>query len=116
MDWAAAAGALLAWNKAGGVAVAGLTRRRNAERALFLSVDDPLEGYTDAEKRWIREYDGLVRTQQNPERRRALRRAMADQRKKIWRNAQPASKGGDGHGWEYGSRRARYASLLARTQ
>ena len=51
-DWPTAADALLAWDKAGGVAIAGLTRRRRAERAMFLiagdalEVDDPLEGYT----------------------------------------------------------------------
>lgn len=36
-DKAGAADAFLMWNKAGGVALAGLTRRRQAERALFLS-------------------------------------------------------------------------------
>lgn len=35
-DWKAAADALLAWDKAGGHALPGLTRRRQAERALFL--------------------------------------------------------------------------------
>lgn len=35
-DWHGAANALLAWDKAGGRALAGLTRRRHAERALFL--------------------------------------------------------------------------------
>jgi lysozyme len=35
-DWHAAADALLAWDKAGGRPLAGLTRRRHAERALFL--------------------------------------------------------------------------------
>ncbi len=41
MHWNAAADALLAWDKAGGVRVAGLTRRRRAERAMFLAADDP---------------------------------------------------------------------------
>lgn len=35
-DMQGAADAFLMWNKAGGKALAGLTRRRNAERALFL--------------------------------------------------------------------------------
>jgi len=35
-DWHGAADALLAWDKAGGRPLAGLTRRRHAERALFL--------------------------------------------------------------------------------
>lgn len=115
-DWHGAADGLLLWDKAGGRPVAGLTRRRRAERALFLAADDPLEGYSVNERAWIREYDTLLRADKNPERRRALQAAMAEQRQKIWRAARPKSKGGDGHGWEFGHRRARYASLQARTQ
>ncbi|MEA2302448.1 MAG: lysozyme [Solirubrobacteraceae bacterium] len=114
-NWQSAADHLLDWDKAGGRSVAGLTRRRQAERALFLSADDPLAGYPDSERQWIHEYDGLVRNNQNPGRRAQLRALMADQRKKIWRVAQPEVKGGDGHGWDVHARRARYASLLART-
>lgn len=36
-DYAGAADEFLRWNKAGGKALTGLTRRREAERALFLS-------------------------------------------------------------------------------
>ena len=36
-DYAGAAGEFLRWNKAGGKVLNGLTRRREAERALFLS-------------------------------------------------------------------------------
>lgn len=36
-----AANSFLAWNKAGGRTLPGLTRRRNAERSVFLSPDDP---------------------------------------------------------------------------
>lgn len=36
-DYAGAADEFLRWNKAGGKVLAGLTRRREAERALFLS-------------------------------------------------------------------------------
>jgi GH24 family phage-related lysozyme (muramidase) len=114
-DWTAAAEALLAWNKAGGVPVAGLTRRRKAERAMFIGADDPLDGYTDDEQHWIREYDKLAREDKDRDRRRSLRRAMAEQRRKIWRSAQAKEHGGDGHGWKANQRRARYASLLART-
>jgi GH24 family phage-related lysozyme (muramidase) len=114
-QWSAAADALLAWNKAGGVAVAGLTRRRVAERALFLSEDDPMQDYTDNERRWIHEYDQLVRQGKDRPRRAALRRAMTEQRTTIWHSAQAKGDGGDGRGWEYHARRARYASLLART-
>lgn len=115
-DWTAAGDALLAWDKAGGSAVAGLTRRRCAERAMFLTVEDALEGYSDAERAWIREYDSLAREQRDPERRRALRDRMTLQRKTIWRAAQPADAGGDGQGWEHAHRRARFASLAARTR
>jgi GH24 family phage-related lysozyme (muramidase) len=115
-DWTAAADHLLDWNKAKGQVIAGLTRRRQAERALFLQQDDPLEGYTANEQHWIREYDKLLRGHQNPARRSALQALMTTQRKAIWQAAQPKTKGGDGHGWDYGRRRARYASLLARTR
>ena len=114
-NWQAAADHLLDWDKANHKTVPGLTRRRKAERALFLAVDDPFSGYTDGEKRWIREYDRLLRDDTDPDRRRVLRRTMADERQKIWRAAQPKAKGGDGQGWDHAHRRARYASLLART-
>ncbi|WP_093555885.1 lysozyme [Pseudoduganella namucuonensis] len=39
-DGAGAADGFLLWNKAGGRVVAGLARRREAERALYLSCDD----------------------------------------------------------------------------
>jgi GH24 family phage-related lysozyme (muramidase) len=115
-QWSAAADHLLDWNKAGGRPVEGLTRRRKAERALFLEQDEPLEGYTDSEKAWIREYDKLRRAHQNVARRRELKSIMADQRRRIWRAAQPTAKGGDGNGWNHAHRRERYASLRARTQ
>jgi len=115
-DWSAAADALLAWDKAGGKTIAGLTRRRKAERALFLTDDDPLDGYTESEQRWIREYDRLLREKSDPKRRAVLRRVMAEQRKKVWRSAQPKAAGGDGHGWDHLQRRARFNSLRARTE
>lgn len=117
------------WNKAGRppVALAGLTRRRQAERALFLSDGgsaaagepvpeaDPLAGYTAAEIDWIREYDRLRREQRDPARRVVLRAAMTRQRKRIWRAAQPSVNGGDGKGWDWDRRRDRYHSLLERS-
>lgn len=112
--WTAAAAAMKQWDKArvGGrlVRLPGLTRRREAEAALLLeSPADPLEGYTPTERRWIREYDALMRDDDpgTAVRRAALRRAMREQRKRIWR---AASRGG----WTP-NRRARYKSLLART-
>lgn len=69
---------------------------------------DPLEGYTAAERRWIREYDRLRREKRDRPRRAVLRRYMLAQRKRIWRAATPGK-------WDEHNRRARYASLLART-
>lgn len=40
-EFDAAADSFLLWNKAGGAVVAGLTRRRQAERALFVQRDAP---------------------------------------------------------------------------
>ena len=76
---------------------------------------DPLEGYTENEKAWIREYDRLRRKDENLERRKALRAMMRAQRKRIWHVARPQEKGGDGQGWDHAHRRERYRSLLART-
>jgi len=71
---------------------------------------DPLAGYTAAERRWITEYDGGP----SPPRRRALVRVMTEQRKRIYKLAQPRARGGDGKGWTR-TRRRRYASLKSRT-
>ncbi len=116
-DWNAAADRLLQWDKAGGRRLLGLTRRRQAERALFLRTPrtDPLAGYRDDEKRWIREYEKLRRSGANPERLRALRGVMLKRRKAIWLAAQPEPRGSGG-GWNVAKRRERYRSLLARTR
>jgi len=106
-DYKRAADELLKWDKAGGRALPGLTRRRKAERALFLSQPERT-GYTDSERRWMREYDSLLRKKKDPARRRVLRRVMTEQRKRIWQAAQKS-------GWDKAERRARYKSLLART-
>lgn len=110
-NWSVAADELLKWDKAGGRALAGLTRRRRAERALFLrqpSFARELEVYAETEIRWIREYDKLVREKRDPDRRQVLRRVMAHQRKRIWHAAQKT-------GWDKGNRRDRYNSLMSRT-
>ena len=75
---------------------------------------DPFAGYTKAERRWIREYDRLLRKRADPQRRDVLRRVMTQQRKRIWKAAQPRADGGDGKSWTR-LRKRRYASLLART-
>jgi len=109
-QWNRAADELLKWDKAGGRTLAGLTRRRKAERKLFLTPADSLAGYTDSEKRWIREYDGLKRANKDPQRRTVLRRVMTEQRQRIWRAAE-----GEKNGWSKANRRKRYESLKART-
>jgi hypothetical protein len=72
---------------------------------------DPLAGYTDAERRWMREFDRGP----SEARRRVLVRAMTEQRRRIWKAAQPRAQGGDGKGWTR-LRKRRYASLQARTR
>ena len=64
------------------------------------------DGYTDSELRWIHEWD---HGHPSAPRRVVLRRVMRAQRKQIWRAAQSS-------GWDKAGRRARYASLLARSK
>ena len=107
-QWLRAKGARVAWTVPGeGWHIE--TPRADLER-LARALTDPLAGYTPAEKRWIREYDALLRVDRDPERRRVLVRVMRAQRKKIWRAAQGAG------GWSTQNRSRRYASLLARTR
>lgn len=96
----------------------GLASRR-AYLARLQRVDcrpiDPLAGFTTAERRWIGEYDRLVARHADPARRMVLRRVMREQRKKVWRAAQPRDRGGDGRGWQHAHRRGRYDALRARS-
>lgn len=103
----------------------GITRKINGgtnglpQRMRYLSLTsryncrpqkaDALAHLTESERKWCREYDHLVATAQNPERRRVLRRVMRVQRKQIWRAAQKS-------GWDTQDRAKRYRSLLARTR
>jgi GH24 family phage-related lysozyme (muramidase) len=119
-QWQRAADELLRWNKGnGGVVINGLTRRRQAERKLFLtpSADRPLALLTRRERRWCREYDELVAakraghdTPQAHDRLGVLRRAMERRRKAIWRAAEAVTGG-----WAQAHRRVRYRALRART-
>jgi lysozyme len=116
-QWHRAADELLRWDKYNGRPILGLTRRRQAERKLFLSGSSPLAFLTKRERRWCREYDALVEAKRDGrdtpaarERRGVLRRAMAKRRKAIWRAAE-AMVGG----WKQAHRRARYRALRART-
>jgi len=118
-QWRRAADEMLRWNKAGGRVLPGLTRRRQAERALFLRsvAADGLEPLTPKERRLVREYDRLLAakrvgrdTATARNRRIALRAAMERRRKAIWHAAEAAAGG-----WERLNRRARYSQLLARS-
>ena len=118
-DWRRAADEMLRWNRAGGRVLAGLTRRRQAERALFLRPvgTDSLDGLTATERRWCREYDELKALKgtardsaQHRARRVQLRAVMRRRRKAIWHAAQSALGG-----WDRSARRVRYAALRART-
>lgn len=123
-DWQGAADHLLDWDKAGGRVLPGLLRRRQAERALFLSSGgtppapsvDAFAAFPADEARWMHEYDHLRRAGQDAGRQRVLRSVMAGKRKSIWRIAQPLAAGGDGHGWGVNHRTERYHSLAARTR
>lgn len=107
-DWSGAANALLAWDKAGGRALPGLTRRRHVERSLFLKPVDALAGYTESESRWIREFDHLSHLGVNAARRKTLRYVMK-------RQAQAIEAAAKKTGWDRANRRHRYRSLAARS-
>jgi lysozyme len=118
-QWRRAADEMLRWDKAGGHVLAGLSRRRRAERALFLRpvTTNPLAPLTPKERRLCREYDRLVAakragrdTEQARQRRIALRAAMERRRKAIWHAAEAVIGG-----WERLNRRPRYRQLLARS-
>lgn len=70
---------------------------------------DKWAGYTTSERRWITEYDRLRARGEDIVRRGVLRHEMAQQRKRIWQEAQRT-------GWARANRRARYRSLKARTR
>lgn len=71
--------------------------------------------FTPTERALIHEYDQLLAAGLRKDRRRVLRAEMTAARKRIWRAAQSRAKGGDGRGWAYGDREARYRALRART-
>lgn len=115
-DYRRAADELLKWDKAGGRTLLGLTRRRRAERALFLRAvhrPSPADWLTATELRRVRELDairgGRIKPA-HPRREAVLVRVLVEQRKRIWRAAQVPD------GWNRRYRRLRYASLLARTR
>lgn len=110
-DLSGFANAMLAYDHAGGVVLAGLRTRREQERALFLRAAPAVNAFVPAdEARWIREFDGL-RGRHGPwatVRRRVLVRVMSARRKEIWRDANP-------HHWDERNRYHRYIALRDRT-
>lgn len=117
-DWRGAADGLLAWNRAGGRVLPGLTIRRQAERALFLKPVaklGPASWLTKDELAMVREFDrrrkaGTLKTVAG----RALVMRMLLQRKRIWHVAENDPRGRK-HGWAVLHRAERYRSLKART-
>lgn len=114
-DMASAADGFLLWTKAGGRTLAGLVRRRKAERALFLSrtttQDDPLDGYMPDEIEAIRTYDDWRRRDVNLAGRKRLRAEMREMARRI----SAAAKADGAQGWAKNRRRERYRSLHSRT-
>jgi lysozyme len=109
-DRQGAADELLRWSRAGGRVLEGLLSRRRAERALFLSsTASPHAVLTARERRMVSEYDRLLARGLDRGRRQQLRHAMIAARQRIWRAAKES-------GWGDFNRRARYRTLLARTQ
>lgn len=110
-DFEGFANAMLAYDHAGGVVLAGLKTRREQERALFVRAAPAADAYRPAdEARWIREFDALhgKRGPWATVRRRALVRVMSARRKEIWRLANP-------HHWDVRNRYHRYIALRDRT-
>ena len=96
----------------------GLVRRREAEAALFRRHQhDPLAVLNRNEHDWATRFDALVAEGKgsSPEA-LDLQAKMRRQRKTIWRLAQPATKQGDGNGWEFKHRAERFRLLQARTR
>jgi D-alanyl-D-alanine carboxypeptidase len=75
------------------------TWRRNRDHLL-----DPFAALLDAERRWLREYLELKRTNSDPKRRRRLWHQLRTRRRDIWRQANKS-------GWDPFHRRERYAII-----
>ncbi len=90
----------------------GLASREAYLKRVHLLDCRPLDrwaGFTSSERRWITEHDSLVSGHRDPARLLVLRGVMTEQRKRIWRAAQPPGS------WSTANRLARYRALLART-
>lgn len=108
---------ILKYDKAGGHVLAGLTRRRRAEVALWVShshraAAPTLSHLTARERATCLELDKLRRAGVHSKRRDELVAYATRQRKRIWHEAN--AKGGGG--WAAHHRRERYHALNARTR
>jgi lysozyme len=102
-----------------GRVLAGLVKRRADEGAMFgRAPNGPAAWLTASELRRCHELDSLLdlphRSSAQERRVAMLVGKLTEQRKLIWRKAQPKPTG-DGLGWDHRYRRQRYHSLLART-
>jgi lysozyme len=100
------------------VTLAGLVRRRAAEVALFNAgpQHSVTPWLTTSERNWVTRFDELDDAgRRNSREAHALQDKMRRQRKVIWRLAQPKAKGGDGKGWHFRHRAARYRAVKARS-
>ena len=102
-DWERAADAMLPYDKASGVTLAGLTRRRQQERALFLK--RPPIRYSDAERRAFERLRNGTRQQQAD-----ARAWLGQQATRIMHEAR--KDGPDG--WKIRDRGRRYQGIRRR--
>ena len=101
-QWQRAADELLEWDKAGGRRLEGLSRRRRAERELFLA--PPPVAYTELERR------NLARLgSKDQETRRRARERLTEQARRIQRAAR-----GERDGWRKHDRGRRYQGIRRR--
>ena len=98
-QWRRAADEMLEWNQAGGHVLAGLVRRRKAERKLFLTA--PPVRYTSAERRALRRLKRGT-AKQKREAREQLRRQARDIQKRAR---------GERNGWRKHDRARRYQGI-----
>lgn len=123
--WHDAANIMLQYDHAGGVVLAGLSRRRREEVSLFLSDTkppppaDPLAALLPPERRVVNSYDHYRRHPHvHPHGLAVTHAQMIVYRKLIWLAAVKGSDGHGGHlqpGWHIHNRAARYRILLDRT-
>ncbi len=92
----------------GEVSLSGLAKLARGARGYFKE-KNKWACYTSDEKRWIQEYDRLLKARKGRKRREVLRGVMKAQRQEIYRAAAKS-------GWKNYNRRKRYASLLVRSR